>query len=218
MKDFCILSDFDGTISKKDGLYTFISQYARVGWEIIEQDWAEGRIDSKKCLIEEFKLIPALSEELIDNFIKTLEIDEYFAGFYDYISKNNIDFYIVSDGIDYFINGILKKYGLNDIKIFSNHGEFNENNFTITFPNDNPDCVNNAGTCKCAILNNLRKNYKKIYYIGDGVSDYCVADKADALFAKSRLATFCQTKNIKYTKYVSFKDIFEFFMCKGVKG
>ena len=211
MKDFCILSDFDGTISKKDGLYTFISQYAQGDWQTIEQNWADGKIDSKECLIEEFKLVPNLSQELIAKFIETLSIDEYFKNFYDYVLDRQIDFYVVSDGIDYFINGILKKYGLNDINIFSNHGEFKGNNFTITFPNDNPDCVNNAGTCKCAILNNLRKSYKKIYYIGDGVSDYCVADKADVLFAKSRLASFCQTKNIKYTEYVSFKDIFEFF-------
>ena len=211
MKDFCILSDFDGTISKKDGLYTFISQYAKGDWEKIEQDWVKGKIDSKECLTEEFKLIPDLSEDLIAQFIQTLEIDEYFKEFYDYTVNNNIDFYVVSDGIDYFIERILGKYGLSDIKIISNHGEFKGKVFEITFPNDNPGCINNAGTCKCSVLRNLRERYKKIYYIGDGVSDYCVADKADVLFAKSRLVNYCKERSIKYREYADFNDITQYF-------
>ena len=63
MKDLCILSDFDGTITTCDGLYSFISVYAQEGWKQIEQDWVDGKINSKKCLIEEFKLVPNLSEK-----------------------------------------------------------------------------------------------------------------------------------------------------------
>ena len=133
MKDICILSDFDGTITKKDGLYSFISKYAQNNWEEIEQMWANGKIDSKTCLIKEFELVPNLSEKLISDFVKTVEIDEYFIDFYKNLRQKNIDFFIVSDGIDYFINQILKKYNLDDIKIISNHGEFFNKNFVITF-------------------------------------------------------------------------------------
>jgi len=207
MENFCIVSDFDGTITERDGLYAFIQKYAKGDWEKIEQDWAEGKIDSKECLIEEFKLVPNLSEELIEDFVKTLNIDKYFIEFYNNIQQNNIDFYIVSDGIDYFIDRILNKYGLKNINIVSNHGEFINGVFTLTFPNDSRACKNNAGTCKCQILNDLKTKYSKIYYIGDGVSDYCVADKADILFAKSRLAKYAEENNIKYIPYTNFNDI-----------
>ena len=207
MKNFCIVSDFDGTISKKDGLYSFICQYAVGDWEKIEQDWVEGKINSKQCLIEEFKLIPNLSEELIAEFVENLGIDEYFAEFYNYTVQNNIDFYIVSDGIDYFIERILNKHNLNNIKIISNHGSFRGESFEITFPNDNPNCINHAGTCKCNIIANLRDKYDNIIYIGDGVSDYCVSDKADTLFAKSRLAGYCIENSIRYIEYNDFGDI-----------
>ncbi len=205
--NLCIVSDFDGTITERDGLYTFIQMYAVGDWEKIEQEWAEGKINSKECLIEEFKLIPNLSEQLIDEFVKILKIDEYFIEFYNRIKHNNIDFYIVSDGIDYFIDRILYKYGLENIKIVSNHGEFVNGKFVITFPNDNTECKNNAGTCKCKILENLRNKYSKICYIGDGVSDYCVADKADVLFAKSRLAKYAKEHNIEYIPYKNFSSI-----------
>lgn len=207
MKQYCILSDFDGTITQKDGLYSFIETYAQGDWEKIEQNWAEGRIDSKECLIEEFKLVPALSEELISNFIETLEIDETFIDFYKNVLEKNIDFYIVSDGIDYFIKRILRRYGLGGMKIISNHGEFRGEFFEITFPNDSTDCINNAGTCKCKVLSDLRKEYEKIIYIGDGVSDYCVADKADILYAKKRLLKYCSDKGIEHIPYNTFSDI-----------
>lgn len=207
MEKICILSDFDGTITTKDGLYSFIEAYAQDGWEEIEEDWVQGKIDSKECLTEEFKLVPNLSEELISQFIETISIDETFINFYNKIVKKGIDFYIVSDGIDYFIDRILKKYNLNEVKAISNHGEFRGEFFEITFPNDNPNCVNNAGTCKCKVLNDLKKNYDKIIYIGDGASDFCVADKADILYAKKRLLEFCQDKGIKYIPYNKFEDI-----------
>ena len=208
MNKICILSDFDGTITTKDGLYTFIENYAKGDWETIERNWAEGKINSQDCLIEEFKLIPNLSESLISDFIqKKLDIDKYFTDFFNYIKQKNIDFFIVSDGIDYFINKILNKYYIQGISIIANHGEFINNEFKITFPNKSDFCVNNSGTCKCKVLNNLRQKYEKIIYIGDGVSDYCVCDKADILFAKSRLASFCKQKKINYIKYNNFNEI-----------
>ena len=207
MKDLIIVSDFDGTITERDGLYTFIKEYAKGDWEKIEQDWADGKISSKECLIEEFKLVPDLSEELIAGFVKTICIDEYFKDFYLKLSEQNIDFCIVSDGIDYFINKILSIHGLENIKIISNHGEFRGEFFELKFPNDSSECKNNAGTCKCKVISELKKDYNKVVYIGDGVSDYCVADKADLLYAKSRLSDYCRKYNINFVPYNSFNDI-----------
>ena len=207
MEKICILSDFDGTITTRDGLYSFIEQYANGDWEKIEQDWVEGKIDSKECLTEEFKLVPNLSEELIAQFLETMTIDETFINFYQKTQEKGIDFYIVSDGIDYFIERILKKYNLKDIKIITNHGEFRGEFFEITFPNDHPECINNAGTCKCKVLADLKEKYDKIIYIGDGASDFCVANKADILYAKKRLLKYCEEKGIDCIPYNMFEDI-----------
>lgn len=207
MKDFCVLSDFDGTITNKDGLYTFIETYAEGDWQKIENDWIDGKISSKECLTEEFKMVPNLSEELIGAFIEDLSIDESFIDFYKNLLEQEVDFYIVSDGIDYFINRILAKYELYNINIIANHGEFRGEFFEITFPNDSHFCQNNAGTCKCQVLRNLKNQYKKIWYIGDGVSDFCVSDKADLLFAKSSLHEYCKKNNINHIKFNDFNDI-----------
>lgn len=207
MKDYCILCDFDGTITEKDGLYGFFEQYALKDWLIVEKLWEEGKINSQDCLKREFDLIPNLNEFLVKNYLKTVRIDEYFSKFQNYTAKNNIDFFIVSDGVDYFINETLNNYDIFDIKIISNHFEFINNKFLISFPYANSVCIKNSGTCKCAVIEKKRKEYKKIIYIGDGTSDYCAADKADILFAKNKLALYCQKNNINFIKFSNFNDI-----------
>ena len=208
MDRLCILSDFDGTITKKDGLYTFIETHAVSGWQTIEQDWVAGKISSKQCLTEELNMVPDISEALISEFVKNIDIDEYFSDFYNNIRQKNIDFYIVSDGIDYFINKILERYGLKNINVISNHGDFKNGKFEINFPNDYQKCKNNAGTCKCKVISDLKNKYDKIIYIGDGISDFCVADKADVLYAKKKLLKYCEEKEIKFIPYDTFKDIY----------
>lgn len=211
MKDICAVTDFDGTVTEKDTLYSFFETYAEDKWKEVEQDWVKGKISSKECLIQEFNLVPDLSDSLIKEFLKSINIDKYFKDFYKLVKQENIDLYIVSDGVDYFIESILKKYNLADINIISNHGEFDGEKFILTFPNDNPYCVKDSGTCKCSIINSLKNNYKKVIYIGDGVSDYCVADKADTLFAKKRLLEYCRKNMINHIPYNDFSDICNIF-------
>jgi len=207
MKDICVVTDFDGTITVKDTLYNFFEDYAAEEWTKVEQYWTDGKISSKECLLQEFALVRNLSEKLVKSFLENVEIDKYFKDFYDFVNSQNIDVYIVSDGVDYFIEAILKKFGVENIKVVSNHGEFKDNVFYLTFPNDNPHCLKDSGTCKCAVVNRLKNSYKKVIYIGDGVSDYCVADKADIVFAKKRLLEYCIKTSIPHIPYLNFNDL-----------
>ncbi len=206
-----IVSDFDGTITKEDSLYTFFDTFASDSWLDVEELWKKGKISSKECLIKEFELVKNLSEKLIDEYTKTIELTEGFVDFTNFIKNKNIDFYVVSDGIDYFINKILSKNNIKEIKLITNHGEFINNKFCLTFPNSYNGCKNDSGTCKCKVVEDLKKKYDKIYYIGDGTSDFCVSKKADILFAKSGLKSYCDSNNIKYTPFETFKDIKKFF-------
>lgn len=216
MKKTCILCDFDGTVSKKDALYYFFKTYCIDGWQDVEKLWVEKKISSKECLEKEFNLVPDLNQSLTDNYLKTVEIDETFKEFYEFCKKNEIDICIVSDGIDYFIKKILENYEIKNIKIISNHGEFKNDKFELSYPNEKSTCINNLGTCKCSILNNMKNLYEKVFFVGDGISDFCVAKKADILFAKKSLSDFCKQNNITFSEYNSFSDIKNYFFNMGL--
>ena len=222
MKRIIIVSDFDGTITDKDSLYTFVCKYAKGPWKEYEQLWLDNKIGSKECLINEFNLIPNLSENLMQDFAKHTELSKGFVEFLEYIKtlKNcdleinkkifeceSVDFAVVSDGLDYFINSVFKSHGIKNINIISNHAEFINNKLVITFPNSSTNCEKNSGTCKCEAISQLRKVYDTVIYIGDGYSDFCVADKADLIFAKLKLLEYCNKKNIYSIEYNDFSDI-----------
>ena len=205
-----IVSDFDGTITKQDTLFTFLERYADKKWLKLEEMWVNGELGSSECLSKQFALVPDLSEKLIDNFLDTIELDVYFKEFDEVRQKNNIDFLIVSDGLDYFINRILQKNNIKNVKIISNHAEFIGEKFVINFPNKSSKCLKKSGTCKCSVIKKLRDDYREIYYIGDGKSDECVSNKVDYLFAKNGLLNYCKKMNIDCIEYKTYKGVLNY--------
>ena len=208
MDNIQIFCDFDGTITKKDTLNNFLRLYADEKWLEIEAQWENGEIGSRECLTEQMKFVPDMTEEKLEKFLSSIEIDEYFREFLDLIKEYNIDFYIVSDGFDYFINKVLEKNGIRGLKIFSNRLTFSDGKFLTGFPYNEADCSISAGVCKCNIIKKYANVTKPVFYIGDGVSDFCASKTADVLFAKGRLLEYCKKNkdNDKYHNIIGFCD------------
>lgn len=208
MSNIQVFCDFDGTITKLDTLNKFLHLYADKKWLDIEEEWEQGKIGSRECISEQMKLFSNMTQKKIENFLSEIKIDESFIEFLEIVKKHNIDFYIVSDGFDYFIKRILQKNGIDDVNIFANKLTFNEGKFYTEFPYSNSECSISAGVCKCNIVKKYRNVTKSLIYIGDGLSDFCVSEKADFLFAKERLLEYCKkSKNTdKFRNLIGFSD------------
>lgn len=207
MKNIQFFSDFDGTITKADTLNKFLSMYAYDEWLEVEDRWIRGEIGSRQCIEEQMKLFPKMESKIIDDFVDSIEIDETFPDFLDYIKSENIDFYIVSDGFDLFIESILKRNNIKNVKIFSNKLTVESGIFYTEFPYSHNACKRDSGVCKCNMLKSNRIVTKSILYAGDGLSDFCVSNKVDILFAKDALLEYC--KDTKIDNLIGFHSFFE---------
>lgn len=208
MKNIQVFSDFDGTITKEDTLNKFLQEYADENWLEIENDWIKGKIGSKECMEKQMKLFTNITNKTLQNFLDSIEIDETFVDFYKFLKSESIDFFVVSDGFDLFIDKIFNHYGLQDIKVFSNNLKFENNVFYTAFPYTNPNCERKSGVCKCNVLKNNRIVTNRVIYAGDGLSDYCVSQKADIVFAKGSLLEYCKTtKNNNFHPFKKFSEI-----------
>lgn len=205
--DSIVICDFDGTITKVDCINDFLERFADKKWLDIEQDWIAGKISTCEAMQSQFALIKDMTNQKISDFFDSVQIDKYFKSFYELAKKNNIKVVIVSDGFEYFVRQVLERNGISGIEIYSNSLKFKNGKFEMAFPFMNSLCNRNAGTCKCNFIKKFRKYYKTIYYIGDGVSDYCPADKVDFLFAKSKLLEYCKERNIPYIEYRNFREV-----------
>lgn len=209
-----IFSDFDGTISKFDVIHKFIRNFSKGDYNVAEKLWCEGKMSTKDCLKIQFDMISELTKEEFFNFVDTIEIDPYFYEFYKISKSLNKKIVVLSDGFDLFIKPTLKKYHMEDIEVYSNILKLNDKNpylkFEMEYPNQFKKCDIGSGCCKCEVANSYTDYYT---YIGDGLSDRCIAKKSALLFAKKSLETFCANENIVYFPYTTFQDIID-AVCK----
>ena len=204
MKKFDVIyCDFDGTITKKDSVNEFLKKYTGDKWLESEKLWIEGKISSKENAIIQVGLLKNISQKQLDDYINSIEIDDYFLDFVDYVKSKNIKLTILSDGFDLFIQKVLEQNNL-DIPYYANKLTYKNGEFNIEFPYYNKNCDKKAGMCKCQ---KVKEN--SFCYIGDGTSDLCIAKKADFLFASKNLHKFCKENNIKHVYFTSFCNIIE---------
>jgi len=200
-----IYCDFDGTVSKKDSVNEFLRLFADEKWLEVEESWVRGEISSKVCLKKQTALLPKMDEAMLENYIHSVELSDGFIEFYEQMKRKGVEIVILSDGYDMFIKRTLQNHGL-EIKYFANTLLFENGKFDVEFHNTNPACSRDSGTCKCA---QVREN--DFCYVGDGVSDFCVAKKAKKVFAKSSLKNYCDKMGVEYTEFDDFNDILEAF-------
>jgi 2-hydroxy-3-keto-5-methylthiopentenyl-1-phosphate phosphatase len=207
--DMLVLVDFDGTVTQKDvGALLFTTFSKRQSKKVVSQ-WLKGRISSKECLKKECELINITKSEL-RKFALSQKIDEQFPAFVDLCKREKLKLVIVSDGLDFYIKLILRKYGLEEVPFYSNILRFENGKPRPEFPFFDRGC-GNCGNCKKYHLKKLRSNRRKVVYIGDGLSDKCAVQEADFVFAKNDLRKFCVKEHIRHFPFRNFDDVIRIF-------
>jgi 2-hydroxy-3-keto-5-methylthiopentenyl-1-phosphate phosphatase len=206
VSDWTILCDFDGTIAVEDTTDTLLERFGQSGWEKLETDWREGRIGSHDCMAGQVALLDMNRAEL-DAHLAERTIDPAFAAFVRAAHRSGLHIEVLSDGLDYAIRTILGRNSLDWLPITANRLESaGERTWTLAFPNAYSACRVASGTCKCARADSARIGRKRVLLIGDGASDFCIAESADFVFAKDKLIAHCREKNIAHAAIDGFAD------------
>lgn len=206
MSDWTILCDFDGTVALDDTTDTLLERFARPGWETLESDWRAGRIGSHDCMAGQVALLDMTRAEL-DAHLHEREIDPAFAEFVRVAHGRGVHLEILSDGLDYAIRTILGRESLDWLPVTSNRLEpAGERGWRLAFPNASALCRVASGTCKCARAGKAQAARKRVLLIGDGASDFCIAESADFVFAKGKLIAHCRTRQLPHAAINGFAD------------
>ncbi len=210
-KDLIIFCDFDGTFAENDISDRLFTHFSRGKNRDIVERWKKGEISLRECLLSEAELIRITTEELYD-FLDGFNLRNGAEELYYKAEQAGLPFYIVSDGIDLYIEYLLRRYGLNDIPFFSNQGRIEDSRISLEFSSDNEDCER-CGTCKgvrmVRVLDKLETR-PKVVFIGDGLSDICALPHADLIFARGDLLEYCRKQGYEAVEYRDFFDILEY--------
>lgn len=208
-----VFVDFDGTITHQDVGDAFFLAFGGPVCAKIVEEYREGKISAPECFRRELAQIGEARKSAMDDFFRTQSIDNTFHEFTAFCRRNGVEFHIVSDGLDYYIQTILEANGFSNVSFFSNTllmipGEGGMQRLGLEFPFNDAECTRCA-CCKRNILLTHTDETDIIAYVGEGYSDRCPAQYADIVFAKDDLQKFCQKENISHFVYASFHDVVE---------
>jgi 2-hydroxy-3-keto-5-methylthiopentenyl-1-phosphate phosphatase len=210
-----IFIDFDGTITKGDIGDSFFEKFGGTAATKAVEDYRAGLINATECFDRESAACTFESTDVADEFIDRQKIDPTFINFISFLNQykngeKKVEYFIVSDGLDYYITRILRNNGLESVAYFSNHAEFihdgDQIRLNISYHFTDEEC-DRCACCKRNHMLSLSADDDVIVYIGEGFSDFCPVKYADIVFAKDELQTYCQRENITFHYYKDFNDI-----------
>lgn len=204
-----VLCDFDGTITNEDIGFKIIEAFAGPGWEEVEAAYQRGEKGSREALLEIFAMT-SVSAETLTSFIENhFYVDPAFPDFINLCRKSGMAVTILSDGFDFYIDLIFRKFKLN-LPYLSNSLRVVDSSLRAEFPYSSKHC-GSCGNCKMDYAKKVKASGSQIVYIGDGFSDKCVSSLADVLFAKGVLAEHCRKEGTSYFPFEGFNDISSVF-------
>jgi 2-hydroxy-3-keto-5-methylthiopentenyl-1-phosphate phosphatase len=208
--EILILCDFDGTVCTVDMGNEVLNRFTDERWDEIDRAYCADEIGSRFAYSNVSTLFRGTKSQILEFVINREKIDPYFTEFYFFCRERGFDLKIVSDGLDIYIDAILKKNNLHDIEFFSNVAVFQgDDGLSVEFPRMNEQCEK-CGTCKSGILEEHRSGYNRVIYVGNGHSDVCPAKSADIVFAKDVLYEKLMKSGMACVYFENFKDVHDF--------
>lgn len=208
-RDVIIISDFDGTIAERDVGAHFFETFIplREEHDALLDKWKLGLISSRECLEREIGMLEADLSDL-DRFIEGERFDPYFRDFVDFINRRRFELLIISDGLDYYIDAMLMKFGVGFLEYRANHLVLDGGRIAgVEFPWYDPESCTMCGNCKKRHVLEFRDAGRFTVYIGNGLSDRCASGHADLVFAKGELLDHCRKEGIDCQSWRTFRDV-----------
>ena len=198
-----VFVDFDGTIAPDDPTDSLLARFADATWMEIEAAWQQGHITSREAMARQVELLRASPED-VARFASEMRIDSEFSNFVALCRRHGARITVVSDGMDLLVDTILKAAGL-DLPIYANHLVWQGGDrWALRFPYMRSDCRMGMGNCKCS--HGRFMGIGTNVMVGDGRSDFCIAERCDLVLAKGKLADHCRQNGLQHVSIGSFAE------------
>jgi 2-hydroxy-3-keto-5-methylthiopentenyl-1-phosphate phosphatase len=212
---FAVQIDFDETVTIGDVSYLLLDTFAGKEWRKSLEEYSSGKINVGTFNSSVFGMLKTDIKTMTD-FVLTynIQIRPGFTEFLDYCRRKGARTVIVSNGWLFYIQAILKKVGIKNIKELEIHAAENiPDRDSMKVAYIGPDGKEMMDGFKEAYTRYLIEKGYSVIYVGDGNSDIYSARIAKRVFATGQLLQRCRDEKIGC---VPFKDFYE--VIDGIKN
>ncbi len=191
-----LVLDWDGTVTERDTLHMVIEQFGDL--DVFHRLEAEvgHRLALNEVIAVEMATITAPLEDVVAWLLERARVR---AGFAELARRH--DPLIVSAGFHELIEPVLEREGVR-AAVVANHVVDDPAGWRATFRG--PDLCEVCGEpCKRLDVTGV----DELVFVGDGVSDRCVALAADRVFARDGLAAWLDERGSPYERYDDLRDV-----------
>lgn len=216
-----ILCDFDGVVTTKDVCDEIMGACCRADWQAIGKLYENGGI-SHENMNEKFASLLDGDGEKIKKYVEgNITLRSGFTDLLRLAYRKEIGFVLLSGGWDLYIEAVLKDFDLffpeeiegvlghlnhlRQIIVVCNRLAVSNGRFVFT-----PHSVRGKACTpdKVQIASTLKNNFEvPIICIGDGHTDYALAEMADHVFAIGGLSSYCDHKKIRFFPFQTLGDV-----------
>jgi len=197
--------DFDGTITEEDVSFFLLDAFAQGDWRQLLREYKEHKISVGEFNTRAFAMVKADKPTLLETVQEKVRMRAGFQELVAYCSKRAWRFVIVSNGLDFYIEAILKDISLSDLEVHAAWTWFHPEGMKVKYIGPNGEQLD-AGLKEAYIKLFLKQGYKVIY-VGDGDSDIYPAKYAHQVLARAELLKRCQENNLECKPFNDLVDV-----------
>jgi 2-hydroxy-3-keto-5-methylthiopentenyl-1-phosphate phosphatase len=185
-----IQCDFDGTITDEDVSYKMLEAYAEDKWHKIRDDYHAGKISVGVFNTSAFAMVKAGKNKLLEVARNTMQLRPGLPELVECCRRKGFRFTIISNGLDFYIEDMMKNIGLDNLEIHAATTRFFSGGLEAQYIGPGGEVLDN-GLKETYVDFFLAEGYRVIY-MGNGVSDIPSAVKCHHIFATEELLSYCE--------------------------
>src|SRR3990172_4683580 len=111
--------DFDGTITEGDVSFQILDAFAKNDWRKILKEYQQNRISVGAFNSMAFAHVKADQQTLVDFVRREAKLRSGFGDLVTYCRQKDFTFVVISNGLDFYIETVLKEAGIENVKVIA---------------------------------------------------------------------------------------------------
>jgi len=205
MKKTLIQCDFDGTITTEDASFYLLDAYAEGDWRSILEQYKEGRITVGEFNTRAFAMIKEDEATLLSKLEENVRVRPGFRELLDHCAYRGFRFVIVSNGLQFYIEAVLRALGIEGIEVRAATNRFAPDGVHVQYIA--PDGTILQDGFKEAYIKLFLSEGYRVIYVGNGTSDSYASRHAHEVFATGDLLSYYMRHELACIPFDDLTDV-----------